>query len=215
MSTDEKVKRLRGLKIGITTPGSGTDDMVRAVLRKRGMDPDRDVTIQPLVNAEGMLAALERGATDGFCFTSPIPELAVSRKLGQIVLEPLNGDVPEANNVPYIILSTNHEAIANKRPMLLAMVRSWVKAMDLVRSDPREASKLVHKYFPDVEQSVYDAAFKKYERGVPTSPMVTAEQTENVVNFMKISKGTPVSVKYADVFYPGMAEEVMKTRGKT
>jgi hypothetical protein len=73
----------------------------------------------------------------------------------------------------------------------------------------------VHKYFPDVEQSVYDAAFKKYERGVPTSPMVTAEQTENVVNFMKISKGTPVSVKYADVFYPGMAEEVMKTRGKT
>ncbi|MGE5200735.1 MAG: ABC transporter substrate-binding protein [Acidobacteriota bacterium] len=215
MSTDEKVKRLRGLKIGITTPGSGTDDMVRALLRKRGMDPDRDVTIQPLVNAEGMLAALERGATDGFCFTSPILELAVSRKLGQIVLEPLNGDVPEANNVPYIILSTNHEAIANKRPMLLAMVRCWTKAMDLVRADPAEASKLVHRYFPDVEQSIYDAAYKIYQQGVPTTPMVTAEQTENVVNFMKISKGVPVSANYADVFYPGIAEEVLKTRGKT
>lgn len=213
-STDEKVKRLKGLRIGITTPGSGTDDMVRAVLRKRGMDPDRDVTIQPLVNAEGMMAALERGATDGFCFTSPIPELAVSRKLGQIVLEPLNGDVPEANNVPYIILSTNRETIANRRPVLLAMVRCWTKAMDLVRDQPAEASKLVHRYFPDVDEEVYDAAFKKYRQGVPTTPMVTAEQTENVVSFMKISKGIPVAANYADVFYPGIAEEVAKTRGK-
>ena len=213
-STDDKVKRLKGLRIGITTPGSGTDDMVRAVMRKRGMDPDRDVTIQPLVNAEGMMAALERGATDGFCFTSPIPELAVSRKLGQIVLEPLNGDVPEANNVPYIILSTNRETIANKRPMLLAMVRCWTKAMDLVRDQPGEASKLVHHYFPDVDEEVYDAAFKKYRQGVPTTPMVTAEQTENVVSFMKISKGIPVTANYADVFYPGIAEEVAKTRGK-
>jgi len=214
MSTDEKARRLRGLKIGITTSGSGTDDMTRAILRKRGMDPDRDITIQPLVNAEGMLAALERGATDGFCFTSPILEMAVSRGLGKIVLEPLNGDVPEANNVPYIILSTNHEAIANKRPMLLAMVRCWTKAMDLVRDRPDEASKLVRVYFPDLDQGIYDSAFKKYRQGVPTSPMVTAEQTENVVNFMKISKGVPISATLADVFYPGIAEEVLKTRGK-
>ena len=33
MSTDEKVSRMKGLRIGITTPGSGTDDMVRAILR--------------------------------------------------------------------------------------------------------------------------------------------------------------------------------------
>ncbi len=214
MATDDKVKRLKGLKIGITTPGSGTDDMVRALLRKRGMDPDHDVTIQPLVNAEGMLAALERGATDGFCFTSPIPELAVSRNLGKIILEPLNGDVPEANNVPYIILSTNHEAIESKRPMLVSMVKCWTKAMDLVRDQPAEASKLVKHYFPDLEQGAYDAAFAKYRKGVPTTPMVTAEQTENVVAFMKISKGVPVSAKFSDVFYPGIAEEVIKARGK-
>jgi ABC-type nitrate/sulfonate/bicarbonate transport system substrate-binding protein len=98
--------------------------------------------------------------------------------------------------------------------MLLAMVRCWAKAMDLAHAQPAEASKLVHRYFPDVEQSVYDAAFKKYQQGVPTTPMVTAEQTQNVVNFMKISKGVAVSANYADVFHPGIAEEVIKTRGK-
>jgi NitT/TauT family transport system substrate-binding protein len=215
MSTDEKVRRLKGLRIGITTPGSGTDDMTRALLRGRGMNPDRDITIQPLVTAETMLAALERGSSDGFCFTSPIPEYAVSKGWGRIIIEPLNGDVPEAANVPYIIMATSPETIKNKRGALLAMVRSWTRAMDLVRDNPREASVLVQRYFPDMDQGVYDAAFEKYRRGVPTSPLVTDEQVQNVVKFMHISKGMPVSATRAEVFHAGIAEEVIKATGRT
>lgn len=215
MSTDDKVHRLKGLRLGITTPGSGTDDMLRALLNKRGMDPNRDITIQPLVTAEGMLAALARGATDGFCFTTPIPEIAVGRKLGRIVLEPLNGDVPEAANVPYIIMASSPETIATKRPLLLAMVRCWVKAMDLVKSDPKAASALVRRYFPDLDQTVYDTAFAKYRAGVPTSPMINDTQVQNVAAFMRISKGTPIEAKLSDVFDPSIATEVLKSLGRT
>jgi NitT/TauT family transport system substrate-binding protein len=214
MSTDEKVQRMKGLRIGITTPGSGTDDMVRAVLRARGMNPDRDITIQPLVTAETMLASLERGSSDGFCFTSPIPEYAISKGWGKIILEPLNGDVPEAANVPYIIMATSPEVIAKKRPMLIAMVRCWTKAMDIVRDNPREASALVRRYFPDMDDAVYNAAFDKYRKGVPTSPMVVPDQLEKLLKFMQISKGTPVSATLADVFHPGIAEEVIKATGR-
>ena len=161
-----------------------------------------------------MLAALARGATDGFCFTTPIPELAVSRKLGRIVLEPLNGDVPEAANVPYIIMSTSPETIATKRPLLLAMVRCWIKAMDLVRDNPKEASRLVRGYFPDLDQAVYDASFDKYRAGVPTNPFVTDTQVQNVAAFMKISKGQPIAAKLSDVFDPSIATEVMKSLGR-
>jgi len=214
MSTDEKVRRMKGLRIGITTPGSGTDDMTRALLRGRGMNPDRDITIQPLVTAETMLASLERGSSDGFCFTSPIPEFAVSKGLGKIIIEPLNGDVPEAANVPYIIMATSPEVVASKRPMLLGMVRCWTKAMDFVRDNPREASALVRRYFPDMDQGVYDTAFEKYRKGVPTSPLVVPDQVEKLVKFMHISKGVPVSAKLSDVFHSGIAEEVIKTSGR-
>lgn len=215
MSTDDKVRRLKGMRLGITTPGSGTDDMLRALLNRRGMDPNRDITIQPLVTAEGMLAALARGATDGFCFTTPIPEIAVARHLGQIVLEPLAGDVPEAANVPYIIMATSPETIAAKRPLLLAMVRCWIKAMDLVKADPKSASQLVRRYFPDLDQPVYDTAFEKYRAGVPTSPMITDTQVQNVAAFMRISKGAPIEAKLSDVFDPSIATEVMKSLGRT
>jgi len=121
---------------------------LRAVLRARGNESDKDITIQPLVTAETMLASLERGSSDGFCFTSPIPEYAISKGWGKIILEPLNGDVPEAANVPYIIMATSPDVIKNKRPQLVAMVRCWTKAMDIVRDNPREASALVRRYFP-------------------------------------------------------------------
>ena len=65
--------------------------------------------------------------------TSPIPEYAISKGWGKIILEPLNGDIPEAANVPYIIMATNPDVIKNKRPQLLAMVRCWTRAMDIVR----------------------------------------------------------------------------------
>jgi ABC-type nitrate/sulfonate/bicarbonate transport system substrate-binding protein len=111
-------------------------------------------------------------------------------------------------------MATSPEVIAKKRPMLLAMVRCWTKAMDIVRDDPREASALVRHYFPDMDDAVYNAAFDKYRKGVPTTPMVVPDQLEKLLKFMQISKGAPVSATLADVFHPGIAEEVIKATGR-
>jgi NitT/TauT family transport system substrate-binding protein len=47
MSIDDKVGHLKGLKIGITSPGSSTDTFVRKLFLARGMDPDKEVNLQP------------------------------------------------------------------------------------------------------------------------------------------------------------------------
>ena len=61
---------------------------------------------------------------------------------------------------------------------------------------------------------VYNAAFEKYRKGVPTSPMVVSDQLEKLIKFMHISKGAPVSAKLSEVFYPDIAEEVIKATGR-
>ena len=111
-------------------------------------------------------------------------------------------------------MATSPDVIKNKRPQLLAMVRCWTKAMDIVRDAPREASALVRRYFPDMEDGVYNTAFDKYRKGVPTSPMVVPDQLEKLIKFMHISKGTPVSATLSEVFYPDIAEEVIKATGR-
>jgi NitT/TauT family transport system substrate-binding protein len=211
MSTDDKIRRIKGLRIGITGPGSGTDDMARTLTGTRGLDPDKDIIIQPLGNGDNMLAALEKGVTDGFVFTSPIPETAVARGLGQIVVEPLNGDVPEANNVPYIILATNPQTMEAKKPMLEAAVRAWTNAMKFTHENKEEARRIVRGYFKQMDEAVFNAAFDKYVRGVPTHPVITEADVEKVATWMSLSKKTKIDANYANIVSPQMARDVGKS----
>jgi NitT/TauT family transport system substrate-binding protein len=210
MTTDEKIKRIKGLKIGITGPGSGTDDMARTLTGTRGLDPDKDITIQPLGNGDSMLAALEKGLTDGFVFTSPIPETAVARGLGQIVVEPLNGDVPEASGVPYIIMAANPATIQEKRPLLVKAVRAWTNAMKFTHEHKEEARRVVRNYFKQMDEAVFNVAFDKYVKGVPSHPLIPEENVQKVAKWMSLSKKTTIDAHYASNVYPDIAREVGK-----
>jgi NitT/TauT family transport system substrate-binding protein len=75
MPIDEKVKRLAGLRIGITSPGGSSDALLRSLFLARGMDPDKVVSIQPFGNGASNLAALEKNLIDGFIYPSPAPDL--------------------------------------------------------------------------------------------------------------------------------------------
>jgi len=210
MPIDERVKRLRGLRIGVTTPGSGSDDVLQSLLKARGMDPEKDIVVQPLGGADAMLAALERGATDGFMYTSPVPEIAAQRRIGRIIVEPLNGDVPELRNIPYITFVTSRATLAQKRPQLLRMVRAYTKAMAFVQQNPAEAAKLTHRFFPDVDPEIFNASFLKYTKGLPTSPLITPDQVTNLLTWMNLAKKTKITGTYAEVVDPSLAEQVLK-----
>jgi NitT/TauT family transport system substrate-binding protein len=210
MAIDERVKRLHGLRLGITTPGSGTDDMARILFKTRGMDPDAEITIQPLGTTDSMLTALQKGATDGFFYTSPIPELAVSRGLGEIVIEPLAGDVPEVKGVPYMTLATSHATLETKKPQLQAVLRAYARAIKLIHDDPDKARRLTRPYFKAMDDAVFNAAFDKYATGLPTDPVITPDQLARTVAFMNRVKKTPVSANYDDVVYAQFGREAGK-----
>jgi NitT/TauT family transport system substrate-binding protein len=210
MSTDEKVRRLHGLKLAITSPGSGTDSMLRTLFTARGLVPDQEVVIQPLGVPENMIAAMQQRVVDGFLFSSPMPELAVERKLGQIVIEPLNGDVPEVNGMPYVILGTTRALLESRHAQVTAAVRAYTQAIKFVHEHPDEARQITHRYFPDVEDGVFNLAFAKYLRGIPTSPVVTPDQLAKIVDWLNLSEPTPISVRYADVVAPDIAIQANK-----
>ncbi|MBI2862212.1 MAG: ABC transporter substrate-binding protein, partial [Chloroflexi bacterium] len=68
---EEKVKALRGLRLGATSPGSGTDYTLRYILMEYGMDPERDVEIVYVGSPAGLVAALNQGSIDVFANNDP------------------------------------------------------------------------------------------------------------------------------------------------
>src|SRR6476646_2951804 len=193
MSLDEKIKRVKGVKIGITSPGSSTDEFMRTIMMVRGMDPDKDVKLQPIGIGAPMVAAMQTGATDGFAFMSPFTDIAVSRGIGQVIADPMLRNVPEYDDVPYQVITTSRATVAAKRPILLASLRAMTKAMKLCREHPDEAKRLVREVFKDVSESDFNTAFDNYVHAVPATPVVSKVQVANTLKMLNLSEKTPLN----------------------
>ena len=156
-----------------------------------------------LVFAVGYAAMSRHVANSGAFYTY------VSKGLGQIMIEPLKGEVPEFRDVPYIVLSTSRATLEAKRPLIKAAVRAYTRAIKFVAEHPEAARKLVRPYFTDMsaDDAVFNAAFDKYVHGTPTSPLITPEQVQKTADLLSISKKQKVSVNYTDVVYPDLARE--------
>jgi len=210
MSLDEKLKRMHGVKIGITSPGSSTDEFMRTIMLVRGLDPSRDVRLQPIGIGAPMVAAMEQGATDGFAFMSPFTNIAVSRGLGQVIADPMLGNVPEYKDVPYQVITTSRATLAAKRPLLLHVVRAMTRSMKFAQENSDEARRIVRTFFQDTPESEFNTAFNTYVKAVPKTPVVSQAQVDNTVKMVNLSEKTPITATYDQLVYSDLAREAAK-----
>lgn len=210
MSLDEKIRRLHGLKIGITSPGSSTDEFMRTILEVRGMNPATDVRLQPIGIGAPMVAATEGGAIDGFAYMSPFTDMIENKKEGQIIADPMQNNVPEYKDVPYQVITTSRGTLASKRPLLLAAERAMTKAIKLCHDQPEQARKFVRAFFTNVPEAEFNTAFDSYLKGVPTTPVLSRAQIDNTLKMVNLAEKTPIHPTFDKVVDNSLAEQAAK-----
>ncbi len=204
---EDKVARLKGLKIGITSPGSGTDQLMRILFLGRGKVPDQEVALQPLGGGPPMLAALQKHVIDGFVFTAPLPQAASSQGLGEVVISPFNGEVPELRDVPYMSMVTNRDTLEHKKPQLKKLSLALTKALKFIHDKPVEARTITRKWFKDMDEKVFNASFDEHVKGLPKSLEISPAQLEKTFAFMSMLDQKPETAKYTDIIYPDLAKQ--------
>ncbi len=210
MTLDEKIKRLHGLRIGITSPGSSTDEFMRTILEVRGMDAATAVRLQPIGIGAPMVAATEGGSIDGFAYMSPFTDMIVNQAEGQIIADPMQDNVPEYQDVPYQVITTSRGTLQSKRPLLLATERALTKAIKLCHDQPEAARRIVRTFFTDVPQAEFNTAFDSYLKGVPTTPVLTEAQVANTLKMVNLAEKTPIHPPFDQVVDNSLAEQAAK-----
>ncbi len=210
MSIDEKIKRVKGVRIGITSPGSSTDEFMRTIMLVRGMDPSRDVQLQPVGIGAPMVAATQQGSTDGFAFMSPFTNIAVTRGIGQIIADPMTGELTEYRDVPYQVITTSRATLAAKRPLLVKVVRALTRAMKFAHEDIEGSRRIARPFFQDTPESEFNTAFDSYIKAVPATPVISHAQVENTVKMVNLTEKTPISATYDQVVYPDLSRDAAK-----
>ena len=150
---------LKGKKIGVSAPGSYSDNVLRWSLIKIGLNPDRDVTIVGVGSGNTSKAALKAGQIDALMISTAE---AINFELNE----------PESYQILVDWRKTPHTGQAlvgrqkwvDQNPELArGVVRAVLKAEQTIQANPAAVEAVVRKQYPDAN----DAFILAYSKAVP------------------------------------------------
>ena len=162
------VEELKGRRIGIHPPKTAPGCFSRIVLRRLGLDPDRDV--QSVVMAPGdysrHLRRLAEGSLDAAFVGSTLAPEVTAQENGLRLL----AFVGDYFRIPTVGVAVDPTRIAPDDPAVLALVRATRRALRTICDEPDLAARYVNALIPSLSET---QARQFYERYV--APYFTAE----------------------------------------
>ena len=189
LSLAERMSRLKGLTLAISSRGSGTDKIWRYLLPLGGLDPEKDVSLT-VVKLDQMYPALHSGQIDGFNTTAPANNQAVEDGLAVWAARPSQGEVPGIENFLYTVLCARPDYLDKNGETAAALVRGMTKGSELIKRDPDAAGQALHnKYFAQTSVELIKHAVSD-QRGTVSVPPTLSEQqfAENIAFELKFSE---------------------------
>jgi NitT/TauT family transport system substrate-binding protein len=127
---------LKGLKIGVTAPGSSTNLMLNLILKKAGMSPT-DVSTIGVGAGAGALASLVNGQIDGEVEADPATTLAVMSGKAKVVLDTRNEEGTKAvygGPMPGASMSATADFIKKNPKTIQALTNAMVHALQFLQT---------------------------------------------------------------------------------
>jgi NitT/TauT family transport system substrate-binding protein len=190
---EERVKALKGARIAILNPGDSIDQLLRYVLPKYGMNPDKDITMVALNSYAPMFAAMKRNKIGALAGSPPNGQQAEAQGLGKILFS--GNEFPGLDNYPYLVGSANTREIADNPDRVKALVAGIADAMDFLHQNPDGGRECLRKEFADLDDATFDSAYDFAISTVPDSPLITPEIFKQLEDFANAS-GKPLGVDY-------------------
>ncbi len=164
----KKPEDLKGKALGITRYASSTDFTLRYLIKKWGMEPDRDVKIIQMGGQPEIFAGMQSGVIQGGNFSSPTDYKA--RKAGYTVLQDL-GKIGLA--YPVVSIVSTRSYIKKDPATVRNFLMAYTEGVDKLFKDKDFAMKIIGKYTRTDDREIvaasYDYALNFVER-VPNLP---------------------------------------------
>jgi NitT/TauT family transport system substrate-binding protein len=157
----KSVKEAKGKKFAVSKIGSQSDVMTRWVIRKAGLDPEKEVQIIQSGGPMDRLSALMTGAVDVAILSDPGSFMAESK--GFNLLLSLDQFVKGYPNETYNGLTS---FIRENPETIKAFLRASNKAIELLRTDEKKALAVIAKYVKVTGENALQA-YRSYRDSYP------------------------------------------------
>jgi len=174
-SNINSVEDLKGKRIGVFRFGSASHMRLLNVLPRYGMG-ERDVTFLQVGDTPERLIALNGGSIDA-TLLSPPDHLEALRANTKILLNLRDLNVPYQGSG----LVTTQRLIVRNRDLARRMVKTYVEAIHLVRTNPALSKRAFAKYRQSKDEKRIDDAYQALREVVKPKPYPSVEGFKTII----------------------------------
>jgi len=187
-------RELKGRKIAGSSPGGTVTFLTVLVLRRLGLDPERDVLLNPMGGTgASRLAALESGVVDAVILESPDNILAQQRGFHELIFF---GDLVE---FPQNGFGTSEKKIRENPEEILKMVRATLRGLIFIwdKKNQDQALNIIMKEMKPISRQMADESFGQVMRVITKDASVKPESIQVLIDLVrentKVTRPVPVN----------------------
>lgn len=185
-STEDKINALKGLRIGVTSPGSSTDLLVRAVLAQHGFESGDAQVIA--LGASAIAPTFTGGQIDAFALSSPSANAAAKIGSGEIVINFAAGEYIGVANTLFMTMNTSEATLKDKKKELACFRDALGETLQFMKKYPKEATELAWKEFDGVvDRTAFDETISDHISAFADDTTITLEGAEKRRDFLALA----------------------------
>jgi NitT/TauT family transport system substrate-binding protein len=193
-SSATDLKSLHGKPVGVTSPGSLTDNTLRFMIRKAGFNPDSDYEIIAAGTGGSMRAALDTGSVAAGMFTTPDVQAYMATGKYKFVADFRDLDYMALDLVVVGSWLKSNDATAH------AVARAVVKAEHMIQTDQKVVQAAVHERFPALSPDLVVAVAKDAaERSLSHDGRAEEAGFKTALEMLRVADPTVKELNYQDV----------------
>lgn len=150
---------LKGKKIGVSSLGSLTDFLVRSIAKKKGLNPERDITLLTTGGSDTeRVMALKAGAVEASALSHPGYGLA--RKMGFNML----WDSSKELDYPWMEITTRRAAIKADRELITRYMRAHLEGIALFKSNREFSIRVIKKMLKTPDDELVNESYDIFSK---------------------------------------------------
>lgn len=189
----KRVEDLKGKKFGISSFGGTPHSEAIMILRKYGMNPEKDVTFLQIGGSSTRYAALDSGSIDAAMLVPPFNKLAAKRGFNEIL------SFNEIMQIPLGGLTVHTQRIKEKPEEIVKMIKAMLKGVDYIRNNQSEMLSIMATRWGIKEADVREGIYRDIV-GIYTRTGVASDETmKNVLQLVRETRKSKDDLGVSDI----------------
>jgi NitT/TauT family transport system substrate-binding protein len=170
------VEQLKGKKFGVSRFGSSADFGLRALLKRLGVDPAKDVSILQIGDEPSRVAAIKSGNIDGTVANAPFGSEAERLKLN-VIADSVKMGIPFFNTG----LLGSRKYLEKQENKVLNFLRAYLEAIKVLKTEKEYSVKALAKFTRVENLKAIEEGYDYFKNQLQPVPYPSVEAMQAVI----------------------------------